>query len=265
LTKPLSGKSVLVTRPKEQAGGLIEALEALGSIVLAMPVIEIRPPESFMLLDAALRNLDSYDWVILTSVNGVKAVQARMHELAIPIERLAERRLAAIGPATAAELEKFARKPDLVPEEYVSEAIAAAIAGIDLQPAEFRGPARFLLARADIARKDLANILRAQGGVVDEIAAYRIVRRKGTVDLPPNAPDYITLTSSSAAESTFEMLKENGHEDWMVNSHLVCIGPITSGTVRKMGFVVASEAIEYTVPGLIKALVDHATKEPVHA
>lgn len=230
-----------------------------------MPAIEIKPPFSFGPLDTALRDLEGYDWVVLTSVNGVKSISIRMAELGIPIEKLSSRKLAAIGPATAAELERVARKPDLVPAEYVSEAIAEAIRELSsagFQPAvgapAVHGPQRFLLARADIARRDLAHLLRAEGAEVDEIAAYRIVRGKGSADLPDQAPDYITLTSSSAARNAYEMLKEKGLEGWMTSSALVCIGPITSRAVRELGFEVAAEATEYTSAGLIKALTSHA-------
>src|ERR1043166_7280283 len=156
--KPLAGKSVLVTRPRAQAASLVADLEALGAQVHQMPVIEIEPPESMEPLDDALQNLSSYDWVVLTSVNGVKAVTKRMQDLSISIDHLATRKLATIGPATADELAKTVRAPDLVPSEYVSEAIAEAL--IRTMPTS---KARFLLARADIARKDLAHLLRAQG------------------------------------------------------------------------------------------------------
>lgn len=254
---PLTGKTILVTRPKQQAEGLVADLEELGATVFTMPVIEILPPLSHNGLDAALKNLDVYDWVVLTSVNGVKAVAMRMAELGIPVENLRRKRLAAIGPATAEALERFARKPDLIPEQYVSEAIAAGLGNVHGM--------HFLLARADIARKDLAELLRQGGARVDEVAAYRIVRGEGSPNLPDSAPDYITLTSSSAARGTLEILKENGRGAWMSKSHLACIGPITSETVRELGFVVATEAEEYTVPGLVKALIEHVQKEPIHA
>jgi len=204
-----------------------------------MPAIEIRAPDSTEPLDRALADLDSYDWMVLTSVNGVHAVEARMAELGIPLRKLMERKIAAIGPATAAALEAIARKPDLIPVEFVSEAIAGAFDELGQE-----GSKRILLARADIARKNLADLLRKQGHIVEEVAAYRIVRSKDTGELPDRAPEYITLTSSSSARHTSEILKESG---------------------REMGFEVAAEAREYTVPGLIQALVDHVREESIHA
>jgi uroporphyrinogen-III synthase len=168
-------------------------------------------------------------------------------------------KIAAIGPATAAEfLKRTGDQPDLVPDDYVSEAIAEAVGDVEGK--------RFLLPRADIARKDLAILLREKGAIVDEVAAYRIVAAKVVRDsLPKTCPDYITLTSSQAARSTLDLLRENGLERWFAEAHLVSIGPITSGTVRDLGFEVAAEAADYTAPGLLEALVSHATKEPAHA
>lgn len=255
----LAGKTVLVTRPQAQAQGFVRELESLGAIVYAMPVIEIQPPESYDRLDRALSNLESYDWVVLTSVNGVRAVVDRMNALDISLELLKQRKLAAIGPATAGELAASVRAPDLVPKEFVSEAIAEALDKLGVQ-----APAKFLLARADIARRDLADLLLARGMEVDEVAAYRIVKGAGATDLPAKAPDLITLTSSSAARGTLEMLRAASHEDWMSESKLVCIGPVTSATVREMGFEVAAEAAEYTVPGLLSAL-QKVVQNEVHA
>lgn len=257
MSQPLAGRTVLVTRPKHQSDTAVAELERLGATVFALPAIEIAPLEDYSALDQALRSLRDYDWVVLTSVNGVRAVETRMEALGLPFSDLADRSLAAIGPATAAEIERICRKPDLVPQDFVSEAIAEALPAI--------AGKRFLLARADIARKDLANILRTGGAQVDEVAAYRIVKSSEEAHLPESCPDYITLTSSSAARSTCDLLKSNGKEKWMEESHLVTIGPITSATVRELGFTVAAEAAEFTVPGLIQALVEHAQKEPIHA
>lgn len=240
----LAGQTVLVTRPRGQAAALVEPLEALGARVFALPAIEIVPPESFEELDAALCDLDRSDWLVLTSVNGVAAVKERFD--ALGLRNAFGTRIAAIGPATAEAATKAFKAPDLVPDEYVSEAIAEAMG-------EVRGK-RILLARADIARKELANILRERGAIVEEVTAYRIVAPDGAVELPESAPDIITLTSSSAARGTLEILRREGKEAWMSEARLACIGPITASTVRELGYEVAVMADEYTVPGLVKAL-----------
>lgn len=259
MSLPLSGKSVLVTRPKHQAEGLAQELERLGATVTQLPVIEIAPLEGTEALDAALARLADYDWLVLTSVNGVAAVRERLTALGIDLTVLGSRKIAAIGPATAASVQEWVgREPDLVPPEYVSESIAETIDWPEASVAP-----RFLLARADIARKDLANLLREKGAEVDEVAAYRIVRARSTPELPPQTPDYITLTSSSAARAAYEILKENGRGHWFERSSLACIGPITASTVRELGYVVAVEATQYTVPGLVAAIIEHAGAVPV--
>jgi uroporphyrinogen-III synthase len=257
--KPLAGRTVLVTRPETQSHDFVAELQKLGATVLSMPAIQIAPPENLEILDGALREVGSCDWVVFTSVNGVRSVIERIDALGLPRADLKRPKVAAIGPATASEYAKHVGvDPDLVPQEFVSEAIAEAVGDV--------AGKRFLLPRADIARKDLANLLREKGAIVDEGAPYRIVPSDSSeLDLPLGAPDFITLTSSSAARSTFEMLKSRGRELWFSQSGLVTIGPITSGTVRELGFPVAAEASDYTVPGLTRALIDLASKEPAVA
>lgn len=257
MSLPLAGKTVLVTRPKHQAPELIRPLEALGARAVVLPAIEIAPPEDPTPLDEALRRLDRYDWVVLTSVNGVEAVRQRMEALELPDALLSHRKLAVIGPATGAALAAAFRAPDVVPAEFVSEAIAEALGDV-------RGQ-RFLLARADIARRDLAQILAERGAIVDEVAAYRIVRAGDAAFLPEEAPDYITLTSSAAARGTSEALREQGKGGWMAESALVCIGPITAATVRELGHEPAVVAERYTVSGLVEALVEHQRLEKTNA
>lgn len=249
MSLPLQGKSVLVTRPQHQAKEMADPLEALGANVLLMPTIAIAPTEDLPRLDDALRNLDRYDWIVLTSVNGVEAVRQRMEDLAIPFGSLTRAKLAAIGPATARAMETVFRQPDLVPEEYVSEAIAEGLGGVAGQ--------RFLLARADLARRDLAEILFARGAAVEEVCAYRIVRASNEIP-GDEVPDYITLTSSEAARATYDALQQADKSHWFGKSAIVCIGPITAATVRDLGYEPAAVASEYTIPGLIDAIVGHA-------
>lgn len=258
MSLPLEGRVVLVTRPAHQASQMTDRLEALGAQVVVMPAIEIAPPADTRPLDMALRDLENYDWVVLTSANGVEAVRRRMTELGIDKALLMFRRLAVIGPATAQALCSAFREPDLMPDEFVSESIAEALGDV--------AGRRFLLARADIARKDLARILTERGAVVDEVAAYRIVKPVQPIALPDQAPDTIALTSSSAVRGTKEALEEKGLERWMREAELACIGPITAQTVRELGYEVAVMADEYTIPGLVKAIADHAQKtERTHA
>lgn len=254
--KSLKGKLVMITRPEHQAGGLTAALESLGAEVAIVPVVHIAPPEDLRPLQRALRNLGSYDWVVFTSVNGVESVRTQMEELGIEAKCLSERKLAAIGPATGEALREVCRPPDLVPDEFVSEAIASAMPDV-------RG-LRFLLARADLARKDLAQQLRAMGAEVEEVVAYRIVR-SSDIELPDRRPDAITLTSSEIVRATFDLLTQKGKSAWMSEAALICIGPITAGAVTELGFEPAAVASQYDTQGLIAALVDKVGREVTHA
>ena len=250
---PLEGKRVLVTRPREQAQAFADKLSALGAEPVVLPAIEIAPLTNSFALDSALLKLDQFDWVVLTSVNGVEAVRSRMLALGVSTEQLAARRLAAIGPATAEALAGFCRKPDVVPDEYVAEAIFKHLPDV-------KGK-KFLLARADIARPDLAILLRNAGAEVTEVAAYRII--SASPEALKERPDFITLTSSSAARATLEGLEK---ENWLRETPLVCIGPVTAATVREMGYEVAATAEQYTTDGIIKALVSLVVdEEPARA
>ncbi len=249
--RPLEGKRVLVTRPRGQASQLGDKLAELGAIPVQLPAIEIAPPLDYTEFDSALRNIKTFDWVVFTSVNGVKAVTARMDHLKFSRDALSSRKIAVIGPSTADALALAFRAPDMVPHEYVSEALADTLGDVS--------GLSFVLLRADIARKDLAIELRRKGAKVTEIAVYRIVSEETTrlADTEPR-PDYITLTSSASALATLAKLREAGHEEWLRKVPIACIGPITAKTVRDLGYKVAVGADEYTIPGLVEAIVRHA-------
>ena len=253
MKRPLEGLRILVTRPKAQAKAFAEKLSSLGAEPIILPAIEIAPLENTFELDNALVHLDAFDWVVLTSVNGVEAVRARMMALNVNAESLASRRLAVIGPATANALEHFCRKPDVMPSEFVAEAIFPQLGDVSGK--------RFLLARADLARQNLAEALRKAGAVVAEVAAYRIVPSKGGTLDKRKRPHFITLTSSSSARATLERLVHQGLEPWLKKIPIVCIGPITAATVREMGYRVGAMAKEYTTDGLIETLVQLSSKE----
>jgi uroporphyrinogen-III synthase len=251
---PLEGRTILVTRPKHQASELADPLRALGAEILFLPAIEIAPPLDFQPLDQALINLREFDWVVLTSANGVEAVRSRMQDLGIPKEHLMSRQIAVIGPATGAAMGAAFRAPDVTPDEYVSEAIAEAITE---KLSDISGKS-FLLLRADIARRDLATILSERGAKVHEVAAYRIVKPLDQgIELPDHAPDAILLTSSAAVRGTQNALRLRKREDWMGKAALGCIGPITAETVRDLGYHPAAIALEYTIPGLVAAITNY--------
>ncbi len=249
---PLEGRRILVTRPKRQAGDLVQRIRDLGGIPILAPAIDVAPPDGSAPLDSALQRLASYAWVVFTSANGVIAATDRMRELGVATGDLAGCRLAAIGPATARELAERCRPPDVVPDAFISDAIAdvlGEVAGL-----------RILLPRADIARRDLPIELARRGAVVDEVAAYS-VRSGGDAEAlaalasQPGPPDFITLTSPSAVRGLVANLREAGLDGWMRQSELVCIGPITARAVEGLGYRPGRIADEYTAEGLVAALL----------
>ena len=253
---PLAGKRVVVTRALEQAHDLTDRLQALGADVIECPAISIAPLEDFAELDRAIERLPGYDWVVFTSANGVQAFLARLEQIGRSVEALRGRKLAAIGPATAAALQRAGFKLDFMPDTYVAEAIVEQIGDV-------RG-LRILLPRADIARKALAEGLSAGGAQVDEVAAYRTVPGAGSAEmarsLQASTVDAITFTSSSTVRYTLEGLQSAGLDaesavELLNCARIVCIGPITAETARYHGLQVASVAQEYTIQGLMDALL----------
>jgi uroporphyrinogen-III synthase len=253
----LHGKRVLVTRPKGQAETFAQKLLALGAKPILMPAIHIVPLQKPFELDSALLHLERFDWIVLTSVNGVEAVRTRLLALGVSFEQLAAKRLAVIGAATASALEAFCRKPDVMPAEYVAEAIVRELPRIESQ--------RFLLARADIARPDLAKLLKRRGAEVTEVAAYHVVASEDVSMDPKLMPDFITLTSSASAKATLQGLLKRGLGAWLLRVPIVCIGPVTAATVREMGYRVAAIAKPYTTDGIIASLNNLSNGETAKA
>src|SRR6185369_17767059 len=163
--EPLSGWRILTTRAGKQSGGLAEPLREMGAEVIEIPTIEIKPPSSYKALDAALGNIAKYDWLILTSVNGVDAFFARLKKLRIAPDNLAHLQVAAIGPATQREIEEQGLKVAVTPDRYVAEAVVEALKD------KTKGK-RVLLVRAKVARDVLPIELRKSCAKVDVAEAY---------------------------------------------------------------------------------------------
>ncbi len=252
---PLKGKRIVVTRAREQSASLVERLRGLGALPIECPAIRIAPLSDFARLDAAIEDLTSYDWVIFTSVNGVQAVASRLAELGKGATLLSTRKLAAIGPATRARLEELGLAPTFMPDSYVAEAIIEQIGDM--------GGCRVLLPRADIARRALAQGLRARGAQVDEVAAYKTLHGEGAAALlhmlRAGSIDAVTFTSSSTVRHTISSLIQAGTGNQeaitlMNSAAVVCIGPITAATAAECGLNVSAVAEEYTANGLVKIL-----------
>jgi uroporphyrinogen-III synthase len=252
-SRPLDGKRILVTRPAGQAGELVTALQAAGAEPVLMPAIEIRPLEDTRELDDALGRILEHDWVIFTSANGVRHVWERLAALGLDDlledgeagRKPGQPRVAAIGPGTAAALERRGVRPDYVPAEYVAEALAEGLP--DAQGA------RVLMLRADIARPELRARLAARGARVEDVAAYRTIAEpaKTGSDLS-HSVDAVTFTSSSTVRG---FLNAGGRVP--ERAAVVCIGPVTARTARELGLRVDAVAEPYTLDGLVEALVRH--------
>ncbi len=250
--RPLFGKRILVTRARDQASELSRRLVELGAEPIEFPTIRIAPLDDYAQLDAALAR--KYDWVIFTSVNGVRFVWERVTALGRDARAFAHTRLAAIGSATADELMRRGLRADFVPREYVAEAIVEQIGDVAGQ--------RILLPRADIAREALAEGLRARGAHVDDIAAYRTIptdandprARDIRAQLERGEMDIITFTSSSTVRGLCAALNLES-EILNLKSTVACIGPVTARTARELGLRVDIVAAEHTIAGLVAALV----------
>lgn len=252
-SQPLRGLRVLATRPAEQISKLSRALRAEGADVLEVPAIAIEPPSSWEAVDDSIHQ-GHYHWVIFTSTNGVRFFFGRLAALGQDTSWFAGGRIAAIGPETARALAPHGLSADLVPDEFVAEALLAALT--DAGPLHGE---RVLLARADIAREALVTGLLQEGALVDQVTVYRTVPAQPSSDLlnrlTEGTIDVVTFTSSSTVRSLVDML---GSSSGLLPSCTVaCIGPVTAATARELGLEPAIVATNYTIPGLIDAIRHH--------
>jgi len=255
--KPLFGKRILVTRARSQASVFAEKIESLGGEPWEFPTIEIAEPEDFRPLDQAIGEIESYDWLILTSVNGVQSFLNRMRLLRKDIRSLNNVKIVAIGPKTREEIENYGIFCEFMPEEFVAEAI------IDImKDKDIRGK-KVLLPRADIARKVLPETLESLGANVSEVTAYRTVPGSGNTDelvkmLEEKRIHILTFTSSSTVKNFMKKIAFTGDTRGLLDGVAVaCIGPITSATARELGLKVDIEAEAYTIDGLIDAILKY--------
>ena len=259
---PLTGRRVLLTRAAHQLGRLSDGLRSLGAEPVEVPMMEIRPPEDFAPLDAALRRLHEYDWLIFTSANTVRVLAVRAAEQGIGAADKRLPKTAAIGKATAEAAHKAGFRVSLVPETYVAESLARELS------TEAAGK-RVLLARAEIARDVIPDALRAAGATVDVLDAYRNV-------LPDDAPEMLSaalktrvdaacFSSSSSVTHMAEAAKRAHIAFPLSEVAAVSIGPITSQTLREIGWEPAGEATPSDIPGLIVAVMRVLAGQNSHA
>ncbi|WP_018248723.1 uroporphyrinogen-III C-methyltransferase [Orenia marismortui] len=256
--KALFSKKIVVTRPTKQAKGFYQALLKEGAEVIKAPAIEIAPPVDYTNLDHSLEQLSTYDWIIFTSINGVKAVMKRLFELGKDVRALAGVKISAIGPKTAAEVESYGLRVDYIPDSYVSESILSGFEGEDLSNK------RFLLPRADIAREVLIEGLKDLGAKVNNVVAYRTIPGSGnenlTRRLSEGEVDLLTFTSSSTVHNFIKYLGED-YEELVSDVKVACIGPVTTQTAREYNLNIEIIAKEYTIEGLLAAIKTYYSKK----
>jgi len=254
---PLKGIRILVGRARHQAGALSSGLRKLGAQVVEIPFIEIHRPRSYKPLDAAVESIANYDWLILTSVNGAEAVWDRVKKNGVGKTQLRHLKITAIGPATKKAIESHGLKVHVVPKEYVAESVVKSLRRKVVGK-------RVLLARAKVARDVIPRELRKLGAEVDVVEAYETViprssrvRLRAVLQKSKRRPHVITFTSSSTVRNFVSLLEKQGEDAraYIRETKMASIGPVTSASLRELGLPVDIEAKEYTIPGLILAIV----------
>lgn len=254
--RPLFGKRVVVTRTREQASKLTRLLEENGAGVIEFPTIKIVPPKSFKELDRAIDNIADYDWVIFTSVNGVKYFLLRLAEKGKDIRELKGIRIGSIGPATAGELKSLGIIVDLIPEEYQAESL------VDYFRKAKVKDKKILIPRARVAREVLPDRLKEMGATVDVVTAYETVKPEENVDeikklLSEKKIDLITFTSSSTVTNFVEMFHKEEIKKLLKDVTIASIGPITAKQGEK--FSLSSHIIpeKFTIESLVESIVKY--------
>jgi uroporphyrinogen III methyltransferase/synthase len=253
-SRPLFGKRVLITRTRRQASVFARLLAEEGAIPIELPAIEIEPSADPAAVSAAIDALTAghYTWAVLTSANAVELWFEHLRERGLDARAFTRTKVAAIGPATAEALAERGIVADLVPEEYVAEAVVEALRAAQVGPGD-----QVLVPRAESARPELVEGLRGLGAQVDEVTLYRaavpeIAPAEALSLLREGAIDIVTFTSSSTVRNMAAML--NGHVETLRGPLVACIGPITAKTAEELGLRVDVVASEFTVEALVRAL-----------
>lgn len=258
---PLAGCSVLVTRAREQAAALARPLERLGAEVLYFPVIEVVEPADMSPVDNAIRHLESYDWLVLTSTNGVDKFFDRLALVAPGTSALGAVKVAVVGSATGAALTARGVEPSLVPTDFRGEGL------VEEFKAQGVGPGtRILIARAEEAREVLPQALREMGAEVDVITTYRVVSappgRDVAARLKAGEVDIASFASGGTFGRFLEALVAAGLDlpEVMGSLQIASVGPVTTEAIVSAGYVVAIEAEESTMESLASAIAQHCER-----
>ena len=263
--RPLFGKRIVVTRSRDQAGELIDMLEERGAEAIPAPTIRIAPPEDPADLDRACAEASTFDWIIFTSANSVDYFMERLLALS-DVRELKGVQLCAVGDGTAAHVARYGIRVDLIPPEFRVESIIETMKGTGA----IRG-ARILLPRADLAREALADELRAEGGHVVEVIAYRTMLASAEqadghdiyAMLLERQIDAITFTSASTVRNFVQMIGLDQAVDLLRTTTVACIGPVTAEAAQQLDIETTVMPQRYTIPDLVDALVEHFSEETV--
>jgi uroporphyrinogen III methyltransferase/synthase len=258
--RPLFGRRVLVTRPRDQAAELVDRLTALGADAIEAPMIRIVPPDDPEPLRQAAARARAFDWIVFTSANAVEAFMGALMSDGRDIRALAGPKLCASGPGTAERFARHGVTVDLVPEEFRAEAVVEALARQRLEPG-----ARVLLPRADIGREIVAERLRALGADVTEVVAYRTVLDETSREDEPDVYrmllegqiDVVTFTSASAVRNFVKVYGAEQGPDLLKHTIVAAIGPVTSEVASSLGIMVRVQPASSTIPALLQAIAAH--------
>jgi uroporphyrinogen-III synthase len=251
---PLAGKTILVTRAKEQANDLTTLIEKQGGTVIEVPLIAFTPVSSYE-MEAVIHNLSDFQWLIFTSANGIRFFM-RKYEVLQQTNKLPPfMKIAVVGKKTEQMLKKYELKADVIPDEFVAEGLIKALKG------QVRKGDHVLLARGNLGRKELVHQLLKMGAFVEDMPVYKTISHPEAKDklvevLTSNHPvDYITFTSSSTVQHFIQVIRA---KDIQVKAKIACIGPIAARTAEQDGFNIQVMPSTYTIEHLVKALVKDA-------
>jgi uroporphyrinogen III methyltransferase / synthase len=258
--RPLFGRRILVTRPREQAAELVDLLEAVGAEAIEAPMIHILPPADYAPLDEACARAGTFDWIVFSSVNAVDAFMERLLGTPQDVRALGGVKLCVVGRATAERLRSYNLKVDLVPAEYRAEAVVGALSETVGIPS-----LKVLLPRADIGREVVADELRKLGADVTEVVAYRTVvagaEREGEPDiyrmLLDRRIDVVTFTSASAVRNFVRVVGAEPAADLLRTTIVASIGPVTAEAAARCNIQTTIQPTQYTISALVDAIVEH--------
>ncbi len=250
--RPLFGKTVVVTRPRHQAGALAELLESQGARVVEIPTVEIHPVKNLKKADESIRQISKYNWLVFTSENGVEYFMKRLKQIGFDARKLNKIKIAVVGPGTEKKINSYSLKADFVPEVFSTEDLFR-----DLKRKKMVRGNHFLLVRTTIANDELKKSIQKEGGFATELSIYetrkpKLDRRK--VKSAVEKVDYVTFTSASTANNFFSLFSRAELKN--IRSKFISIGPVTSQAIRSFKVPVYKQANPYTIPGLVDAITN---------